>query len=1435
MRGLTEAGRYARNDSMKILRRSVMLLGLSLACVIGWCAAVGAETAPVPAAAPAAMEGAPSRPDQAAAQPEPADSLEAAEALHQAGEHERAFAMYDRLLAKNPDDVDLLLQRSDWFAELQRHAEAIVDLRRVTELAPDLADGWGNLGWVLILEGKLAEARRVTEKARSIDPDAYALTVNLGHTYLLQGDRNTAHEWYAKTIPLIPDEESLKAGPLANFDLFVTHDWQVEAVRAERAWLETEARKAIPDNQIVFARQRQAEEVLAQAYKLWEARDYLAAAVAFERVVATERASGRPRGGISAALSWAASMYEEAAQYAKAEPLYREALDIRRAALPKGHPDISTSLNNLASLLDTTGRYAEAEPLYREALDIHRTGLPKGHPNVAKSLGSLAELLRTTGRYAEAEPLYREALDIRRTALPKGHLDISTSLNNLAILLDTTGRYSEAEPLFREALDIRRVALSKGHPDIAMSLNNLAVLLYTTGRYAEAEPLYREALDIRRTALPKGHPNVAKSLDSLAELLRTTGRYAEAEPLFREALDIHRTALPKGHPNVANSLNSLAALLAITGRYAEAESLYREALDIRRAVLPKGHPGIATSLNNLAELLRTTGRYTEAEPLYREALNIRKAALPKGHPDIAGSLNNLAILLWATGRYAEAEPLYREALDIHRTARPKGHPDIARSLNNLALLLKTTGRYVEAEPLYREALEIRKTALPRGHSDIARSLNNLATLRAITGRYAEAEPLYREALDIHRIALPKGHPDIAGSLNNLATLLKTTGRYAEAEPLYREALAIRQAALPAGHPDIALSLNNLAYLLNATGRSGEAEPLYHEALPIAQGSGEPAIFWTVNGDLSTFYGTRNQRPLAIFFGKQAVNTLQSVRQNLASAEQSTQSAFLKTKEIYYKNLADLLIAEARLPEAQQVLRMLKEQEYYDFIRRDAADDPRQASVGLNDFERTQQQRLAGPGDTLAALGAELRGLRALKVLTPAEQARISDLEARLETARAAFDQALAAIIAAFAEQSAALSAQRRGELDQRLGKAQEDKVELLRTLEEQSGARVALVQYLAMPDKLHILLTLGDTVRAVEVPLTEAELNRAIQSFRDEQQGPLLQPGRDPRPQGQWFYHQLIAPIAAALDAGGAQVLMVYLDGALRYLPLAALHDGERYLIERYGLAVYTAVQDQNLDAPPTPGWQVAGLGVSAEHADVGPQHRHFSRLPTVPQELEGIVRHAQADDPDGVAPGTVILDGAFTAAAFKGVLSQAKYPVIHLATHFALEAGDDSSFLLLGDGTPLSLRELRTQRFLHVDLVTLSACETAVSLTAYAGREVEGLGTLVQQKGAKGVIATLWPVADASTGRFMQQLYRLRVEQGLSKAEALRQAQLGFLHGDAAGAPAGDTDTRQPVRLSGGPATAGGDTPGRFIPDPQHPYAHPYYWAPFILMGNWL
>jgi CHAT domain-containing protein len=135
------------------------------------------------------------------------------------------------------------------------------------------------------------------------------------------------------------------------------------------------------------------------------------------------------------------------------------------------------------------------------------------------------------------------------------------------------------------------------------------------------------------------------------------------------------------------------------------------------------------------------------------------------------------------------------------------------------------------------------------------------------------------------------------------------------------------------------------------------------------------------------------------------------------------------------------------------------------------------------------------------------------------------------------------------------------------------------------------------------------------------------------------------------------------------------------------------------------------------------------------------------------------------------------------------------------------------------------------VELLTLSACNTAMGGESN-GREVEGFGELAQKQGALAVVATLWAVSDESTGKLMQEFYRLRTATpGMTKGEALREAQLALLRGQVKKGEGGTADQRTSKAVGTG-ANASGQP--QFKYDPDRPYAHPYYWAPFILIGNW-
>ena len=361
------------------------------------------------------------------------------------------------------------------------------------------------------------------------------------------------------------------------------------------------------------------------------------------------------------------------------------------------------------------------------------------------------------------------------------------------------------------------------------------------------------------------------------------------------------------------------------------------------------------------------------------------------------------------------------------------------------------------------------------------------------------------------------------------------------------------------------------------------------------------------------------------------------------------------------------------------------------------------------------------------------------------------------------------------------------------------------------GPDVVAIYTLVTPDKYVAMLVTSGARKAYTSPIKEADLNKKIFEFRQ-----LLQdPSSDPLPLSQELYH-IVFPegLRQDLDAMQAKTIMWSIDSTLRYIPFAALHDGKKYLVQSFRQSLITPASIPYLTEEPVRPWSGVGFGVSESR----------SPLPSVPAELRGIFR----DTPDGKSPvpGVVRLNAAFTRQNFENDLRQWRNPVVHIATHFDSRPGvAANSQLLLGDGE-LSLAEIEseTRLFKGVDLLTLSACNTAFTNRSEDGREVDSFGTIAQRLGAKAVIASLWSVNDDSTAILMQTMYRLRQQSpGMSKDEALRQAQVLLLTRQLKASPAQHVPDR-------GVTLIGSENAMKTPAD----WSHPYYWAPFILIGNW-
>lgn len=331
----------------------------------------------------------------------------------------------------------------------------------------------------------------------------------------------------------------------------------------------------------------------------------------------------------------------------------------------------------------------------------------------------------------------------------------------------------------------------------------------------------------------------------------------------------------------------------------------------------------------------------------------------------------------------------------------------------------------------------------------------------------------------------------------------------------------------------------------------------------------------------------------------------------------------------------------------------------------------------------------------------------------------------------------------------------------------------------------AAIEAIVLNNRVATILKLpGQPLQYASVPVPKPQVLQALQQLQQAVQDPAVS-GRDRLRLSQQVYQWLVAPMITQLDRAGVETLVFVLDGALANIPIAALHDGQRYLLERYNTTRALGLQLFAPKASNPKSLSVLAAGV-AEPAPSFAQER-LDPLPFVADELDILA---------AALPSAVLRDRALTETAFRQALQDSNAPIIHIATHAQFSSQADRTFLLAWDRR-IGLGEFdrllrRPARRPPIELLVLSACETARG----DDRATLGLTGIAIQAGTRSVLGTLWQVSDESTALLMGDFYK-HLRAGSTKAEALRLAQLALLK------------------------------------DPN--FRHPFYWAPYILVGNWL
>ncbi|MEM9162380.1 MAG: CHAT domain-containing protein [Cyanobacteria bacterium P01_F01_bin.4] len=771
----------------------------------------------------------------------------------------------------------------------------------------------------------------------------------------------------------------------------------------------------------------------------------------------------------------------------------------------------------------------------------------------------------------------------------------------------------------------------------ARALHYLALAYFNLGQWAQAKQVNRDS-QTQLTTLPE--PDVAllgAILNLQGQLQLVSGQPEQGIETWQQAAAAYESA-DDATGTLGAQLNQARALQSL-GHYQQSQQILEQALS---AIQTQPDPALkATGLKLLGTTLQAVGDLARSQTLLTESLAIVQG-LTETQPIFADQAS--ATLIGLGNTLAARQETDAALARYQQAAAMATHPltRLEAWLNQLQLLVKTE-QWSQTQPLISTLPNHLATLTPSRDTVYAR-----VNFAASWMQSAKAAP-----------QTPNPTPDIAQLL----------------------ATAVQEARSLSDSRAEAFALGQLGHLYEINQQWPEAQQLTQQAMKLAEGIDAPDLRAAWQWQLGRILNQQGETEAAIAAYSNAVESLQSLRQELVALNPDLQFSFLETVEPVYRELVSLLLEadpnQAKLQQARQLIESLQLAELDNFFRH------------------------------------------------------------------------------------ACLQAQ----------------PQLIDTVD----ATAAVLYPIILPDRLAVIVSRpGQPLFHYETVLPQANIEATIAQlqlylnphFFDEDRLRL----------SQQLYDWLIRPAEAVLT--DTQTLVFVLDGALRSLPMATLHDGEQYLIERYGIALSPGLQ--LLEPAAIDVGQIKVLTGGLSEAQQG-----YVALPAVDTEVNQIAQ---------TLPTTTLLNQTFTTAQLQHTLDDVPFSVIHLATHGQFSSKAEETFLVTWDGR-INVKELdallqpRTQDLNRpLELLVLSACQTA----AGDKRAALGLAGIALRSGARSTLATLWQVNDESTATLMVQFYQQLTETpGITKAEALRAAQLSLL--------------KQPQ------------------------YQHPFYWAPFVLVGNWL
>lgn len=1101
------------------------------------------------------------------------------------------------------------------------------------------------------------------------------------------------------------------------------------------------------------------------------------------------------------------NVYFDAGRYRDALVYYQQNLDRQIKIHGKKSQKLIQPYEDLAQVHENTGNWTQAEVFYLLAKTLKEEGAQE---KLASSYISLARIASVKSQHEEALNLLDEALLANLKHNQGSRSTESFIKNNIGAVYQSTGQYKRALEYLEESLNVRVELFGEHSKEAAQTMSGMANAYFSLGKYKSSETLYTRIIKIKELEYGPDHPQVASSLVNLANVKSGMGAHQQAFDDLRRAEVIHLNANGENSPALVSVYHNLAITCSTLARFEEAMNYSAKHKTLSSAPYGARSEQMASHLNTQGMIRHDMGYTNEAFELYRQAMAIYERAHPQGSLDLAAVYNNMGIAFLDYQEYAQAGDYLQEALRLYKEYLGSDHVDILTTQMNLGLVAYGRSNYQKAIEIFQNTLFMGQNSGVLDSLNQATVYQNLGVAQSAANQKMPALESFRKSLTIREASLGTNNVLVADMLINIGNILMDAGQLLEAGVRFEEAesiyLDLGNAASPVSLTKLYLSLSHLsaqkpdlkmamAYADKAILANRELnEEIANRVLYFI------AQVQKVDYCYLEYLATKNPSYL-----QQSSELLTLANDELGLAEDEILSEEDRVEFGVWKSLltnVGIKNAMARYHLTGQP-ELLQEALYYA--------ERSKANVLVNSLNESRVKAFAGIDQSLVNREKELK----ITIQRLDEEVFKLTGNALGAARREALQQQLFGLKREYEASIARLRSNPRyrqlsGDMD--IISLEEIRNELLSDGE-------AIVEFAASDSVLHTFLVTKDHFQ-VFTKSYEERFDQMITAMRNaivfKSRGAFEYISGE-------LYRLTLLDVEQYLDSVGVDIstLTIVPEGPLNYFPFESLWRDGKYLIEDYDVQysyslTLSKLLRQGGDSPnqsllafapvfSDPSINTLTKGAKevfvASRAVATDEMRGFSANGEFINSLPGTKSEVEAIDlmmgVEGYVSEILVYEEAKEEVIKSGILKDYKY--IHFATHgFVNEANPEFSGIFMSQNAAstedciLFTSEIYNLE-MNADLVTLSACETGLGKFA-SGEGIVGLTRAFLYAGAKNLLVSQWKVSDESTARLMVDFYK-NVLSGKDKASALREAKLALI--------------KDPV------------------------FDQPYYWAPFVLVGE--